>query len=185
MFEDAEEEAPAIVFIDELDSIAPKREAVSGDVERRVVAQLLSLMDGLEERGQITVIGTTNRVDAVDPALRRPGRFYREIEIGVPDRAGRREILQIHTRGMPLGDGVELDRYPETTQGFVGADVEAVCREAAQTAVREYVRATRAGDAASVDDIELTMDHFEQALEDVDGGFADDRTATEPVSGPA
>ncbi len=136
VFEEAEENEPAIVFIDELDSIAPKREEVSGDVERRVVAQLLSLMDGLEERGEITVIGTTNRVDAVDPALRRPGRFDREIEIGVPDRDGREEILRIHTRGMPLGDDVDLERYAENTHGFVGADLENLAREAAMTALR-------------------------------------------------
>ncbi|MFB6293007.1 MAG: AAA family ATPase, partial [Halonotius sp.] len=108
VFEEAEENTPAIVFIDELDAIAPKREEAGGDVERRVVAQLLSLLDGLEDRGQITVIGATNRVDAVDPALRRPGRFDREIEIGVPDTAGREEILNIHTRGMPLDDDVDL-----------------------------------------------------------------------------
>ncbi len=136
VFETAEENAPAIVFIDELDSIAPKREDVSGDVERRVVAQLLSLMDGLEERGQITVIGTTNRIDAVDPALRRPGRFDREIEIGVPDRDGREEILRIHTRGMPLDDSVDLEQYAENTQGFVGADLENLAREGAMHALR-------------------------------------------------
>jgi transitional endoplasmic reticulum ATPase len=136
VFEEAAENAPAIVFIDELDSIAPKREEVSGDVERRVVAQLLSLMDGLEERGRITVIGTTNRIDAVDPALRRPGRFDREIEIGVPDRADREEILRIHTRGMPLGDAVDLERYAENTHGFVGADLENLAKEAAMGALR-------------------------------------------------
>ena len=108
VFEEAEDNAPAIIFIDELDSIAPKREEAGGDVERRVVAQLLSLMDGLDERGEIIVIGATNRVDAIDPALRRGGRFDREIEIGVPDKEGRREILQVHTRGMPLVDGIDL-----------------------------------------------------------------------------
>ena len=117
VFDESEENEPTIVFIDELDSIAPKREEVSGDVERRVVAQLLSLMDGLGDRGQITVIGTTNRIDAIDPALRRPGRFDREIEIGVPDRDGREEILAIHTRRMPLSDDVDLGRYAENTQG--------------------------------------------------------------------
>jgi transitional endoplasmic reticulum ATPase len=136
VFEEAEENEPAIVFIDELDSIAPKREDVSGDVERRVVAQLLSLMDGLEQRGDITVIGTTNRIDAVDPALRRGGRFDREIEVGVPDTAGREEILQIHTRGMPLADDIELARYAENTHGFVGADLESLTKEAAMTALR-------------------------------------------------
>jgi len=109
VFEEASEEAPAIIFMDELDSIAPKREEAGGDVERRVVAQLLSLMDGLEERGEVVVIGATNRVDAIDPALRRGGRFDREIEVGVPDRDGRKEILQVHTRNMPLVDGIDLD----------------------------------------------------------------------------
>ncbi|MCO8245203.1 MULTISPECIES: CDC48 family AAA ATPase [unclassified Haladaptatus] len=136
VFEEAEQNAPAIIFIDELDSIAPKREEAGGDVERRVVAQLLSLMDGLEERGEVTVIAATNRVDAVDPALRRGGRFDREIEIGVPDRDGRLEILQVHTRGMPLADGVDLEEYADNTHGFVGADLESLAREAAMNALR-------------------------------------------------
>ncbi|WP_207587837.1 CDC48 family AAA ATPase [Halomontanus rarus] len=136
VFEEAEENAPAIVFIDELDSIAAKREEAGGDVERRVVAQLLSLMDGLEERGRVTVIAATNRVDAIDPALRRGGRFDREIEIGVPDKDGRKEILQVHTRGMPLSDSVDLDQYAENTHGFVGADLESLAREAAMNALR-------------------------------------------------
>ncbi len=136
IFEEAEESAPAIVFIDELDSIAPKREETGGDVERRVVAQLLSLMDGLQERGEVVVIAATNRVDAIDPALRRGGRFDREIEIGVPDRDGRLEILQVHTRGMPLADGVDLEQYAENTHGFVGADIEQLAKEGAMTALR-------------------------------------------------
>jgi len=136
IFEEAEENEPAIVFIDELDSIAPKRGEAQGDVERRVVAQLLSLMDGLEERGQVTVIAATNRVDDIDPALRRGGRFDREIEVGVPDREGRREILQVHTRGMPLADGIDLDEYAESTHGFVGADLESLTKEAAMNALR-------------------------------------------------
>jgi len=136
IFEEAEENQPAIVFIDELDSIAPKREETSGDVERRVVAQLLSMMDGLDERGQVTVIAATNRVDAIDPALRRGGRFDREIEIGVPDKQGRKEIMQVHTRGMPLADGVDLDRYAESTHGFVGADLESLTKEGAMNALR-------------------------------------------------
>ena len=136
VFEEAEENAPAIVFIDEIDSIAPKRGETSGDVERRVVAQLLSLMDGLDERGDVIVIGATNRVDALDPALRRGGRFDREIEIGVPDKAGRKEILQVHTRGMPLVDGIDLDKYAESTHGFVGADLESLTKEAAMNALR-------------------------------------------------
>ena len=136
VFEEAEENAPAIVFIDEIDSIAPKRGETSGDVERRVVAQLLSLMDGLDERGDVIVIGATNRVDALDPALRRGGRFDREIEIGVPDKEGRKEILQVHTRGMPLTDGIDLDQYAENTHGFVGADLESLTKEAAMNALR-------------------------------------------------
>ena len=136
VFEEATENAPAIVFIDEIDSIAPKRGETSGDVERRVVAQLLSLMDGLEERGQVTVIGATNRLDALDPALRRGGRFDREIEIGVPDKAGRKEVLQVHTRGMPLVDGIDLDQYAESTHGFVGADLESLAKESAMNALR-------------------------------------------------
>ncbi len=136
VFEEAEQNAPAIVFIDELDSIAPKREEAGGDVERRVVAQLLSLMDGLESRGEVTVIAATNRVDAVDPALRRPGRFDREIEIGVPDREGRLEIMQVHTRGMPMADGVDLEEYADNTHGFVGADLENLAKEGAMNALR-------------------------------------------------
>ncbi|MFB6310009.1 MAG: CDC48 family AAA ATPase [Salinirussus sp.] len=172
IFEEAEENAPAIIFIDELDSIAPKREEVGGDVERRVVAQLLSLMDGLEERGQITVIGTTNRIDAIDPALRRPGRFDREIEIGVPDRSGREEILRIHTRGMPLGDGVDLDRYAESTQGFVGADLENLAKEAAMGALRR-IRPELDLDKEEIpadvlDSIEVTADDFKAALRGIE-----------------
>jgi transitional endoplasmic reticulum ATPase len=136
VFEEAEENAPAIVFIDEIDSIAPKRGETSGDVERRVVAQLLSLMDGMDERKDVVVIGATNRLDALDPALRRGGRFDREIEIGVPDRDGRLEILQVHTRGMPLADGVSLEQYAESTHGFVGADLESLAKEGAMNALR-------------------------------------------------
>jgi transitional endoplasmic reticulum ATPase len=139
IFEDAKEESPAIIFIDELDSIAPKREDVTGEVERRVVAQLLTMMDGLETRGQVIVIAATNRVDSVDPALRRPGRFDREIEIGVPDETGRKEILQIHTRGMPLSDDVSLDHLADETHGFVGADIESLTKEAAMKALRRYL----------------------------------------------
>lgn len=138
-FDEAKEKAPAIIFIDELDSIAPKRGEVTGEVERRVVAQLLSLMDGLEGRGEVIVIGATNRVNDIDMALRRPGRFDREIEIGVPDTKGRYEILQIHTRGMPLNKGVDLHKISEKTHGFVGADVEALAKEAAMLAIREVI----------------------------------------------
>ncbi len=138
-FEDAEKNAPSIIFIDELDSIAPKREDVQGEVERRVVAQLLTLMDGLSKRGHVIVIGATNREDAIDPALRRPGRFDREIEIGVPTRAGRKEILQIHTRRMPLEEGFDLDRFVEVTYGFVGADLASLAREAAMKTLVRYI----------------------------------------------
>ncbi len=139
IFRKAEEDAPSIIFIDELDAIAPKRSEVVGEVEKRVVAQLLALMDGLETRGQVIVIGATNRPNALDPALRRPGRFDREIEIGIPDRNARREILQIHTRGMPLADDVDLDRLAEITRGYTGADLAALCREAAMKAIRRIL----------------------------------------------
>jgi transitional endoplasmic reticulum ATPase len=139
VFEEARENAPTIIFIDELDSIAPRREDVTGEVERRVVAQLLTMMDGLEERGQVVVIGATNRVDAIDAALRRPGRFDREIEIGVPPESDRIEILKIHTRGMPLADDVSLDSLSHQTHGFVGADLAALAREAAIRALRRYL----------------------------------------------
>ena len=139
IFEDATEESPSIIFIDELDSIAPKREEVTGEVERRVVAQLLTMMDGLEERGQVIVIAATNRVDSVDPALRRPGRFDREIEIGVPDVQDRQEIFNIHTRGMPLADDVDIERLSNETHGFVGADIASLAKEGAMKALRRYL----------------------------------------------
>jgi len=141
MFDEAEQHAPAIIFIDEIDSIAPKREEMTGDrqVERRVVAQLLALMDGLQSRGQVIVIAATNIPNALDPALRRPGRFDREIVIGVPDAAGRREILDIHTRGMPLAAEVDLAALAFQTPGFVGADIAALCREAAMSALRRLI----------------------------------------------
>jgi transitional endoplasmic reticulum ATPase len=139
IFQEAQKNAPSIIFIDELDSIAPKREEVTGEVERRVVAQLLSLMDGLTARGKVVVIGATNRINAIDPALRRPGRFDREIELGVPDRNGRLDILQIHTRGMPLGDDVNLERLADISHGFVGADLQALAKEAALRALRRIL----------------------------------------------
>ncbi|MBC7109522.1 MAG: AAA family ATPase, partial [Archaeoglobi archaeon] len=139
IFEKAEETAPSIIFIDEIDSIAPKREEVTGEVERRVVAQLLTLMDGLKSRGKVVVIAATNRPDAVDPALRRPGRFDREIEIGVPDKQGRKEILEVHTRKMPLAEDVDLEELAEITHGFVGADIAALCKEAAMNALRRVI----------------------------------------------
>lgn len=139
VFEQAEKNAPSIIFIDEIDSIAPKREEVSGEVERRVVAQLLSLMDGMSTRGKVVVIGATNRVNAIDPALRRPGRFDREIEIGVPDRNGRLEVLQIHTRGMPLAKDVNLEKLADISHGFVGADLQALSKEAGIRALRRIL----------------------------------------------
>ncbi|ERH01898.1 MAG: ATPase of the AAA+ class, partial [Halonotius sp. J07HN6] len=172
VFEEAEENTPAIVFIDELDAIAPKREEAGGDVERRVVAQLLSLLDGLEDRGQITVIGATNRVDAVDPALRRPGRYDREIEIGVPDTAGREEILNIHTRGMPLDEDIDLGKYADHTHGFVGADLESLAKEAAMGALRRVRPDLDLDDeeiAADVlDSIAVTDDDFRDALRGIE-----------------
>jgi transitional endoplasmic reticulum ATPase len=171
VFEDAEENAPAIVFIDELDSIAPKRGETSGDVERRVVAQLLSLMDGLEERGQVTVIGATNRVDSLDPALRRGGRFDREIEIGVPDKGGRKEIMQVHTRGMPLADDVNLDTYAENTHGFVGADLESLTKEAAMNALRrirpDLDLEQDEIDADVLESLQVTENDFRDALKGI------------------
>ena len=139
IFREAEENAPSIIFIDEIDSIAPKRMDTSGEVERRVVSQLLSLMDGLRGRGEIICIGATNRINSLDEALRRPGRFDREIEFGVPNVKGRKEIFQIHTRGMPLEEDVNLDEYSETTHGFVGADIMAICREAAMFSLRRIL----------------------------------------------
>jgi len=172
VFDEAEENAPAIVFIDEIDSIAPKRGETQGDVERRVVAQLLSLMDGLEERGQVIVIGATNRVDAVDPALRRGGRFDREIEIGVPDKNGRKEILQVHTRGMPLVEGIDLDQYAENTHGFVGADLESLAKESAMNALRrirpELDLESDQIDAEVLEHLEVTQNDFKQALKGIE-----------------
>jgi transitional endoplasmic reticulum ATPase len=139
VFQQAEKNAPSIIFIDEIDSIAPKREEVSGEVERRIVAQLLSLMDGMSSRGKVVVIGATNRINAIDPALRRPGRFDREIELGVPDRNGRLEILQIHTRGMPLDKDVNLEKLADISHGFVGADLQALSKEAAIGALRRVL----------------------------------------------
>jgi transitional endoplasmic reticulum ATPase len=139
VFQEAERNAPSIIFIDEIDSIAPKREEVSNEVERRIVAQLLSLMDGMTSRGKVVVIAATNRINAIDPALRRPGRFDREIEIGVPNKEGRLEILQIHTRGMPLDKDVDLQKLADISHGFVGADLHALAREAAMRALRRIL----------------------------------------------
>ncbi|MGI0102843.1 MAG: CDC48 family AAA ATPase [Nitrosotalea sp.] len=139
LFKQAEENTPSIIFIDEIDSIAPKREEVTGEVEKRIVSQLLTLMDGMKSRGKVVVIAATNRPDSIDPALRRPGRFDREIEIGIPDAAGRKEILDIHTRGMPLEDKVNLEQIAKVTHGFVGADLEILAKEAAMRSLRRIL----------------------------------------------
>lgn len=139
IFKEARESSPSIIFIDEIDAIAPKREEAFGDVEKRVVAQLLALMDGMSERGQVIVLGATNRPESLDPALRRPGRFDREIEIGVPNAEGRLEILQIHTRGMPLSEDIDLQELAAELHGYTGADIKALCREAAMKALRRYL----------------------------------------------
>ena len=139
IFKEAREKSPSIIFIDEIDSIAPKREEVTGEVERRVVSQMLALMDGLEGRGKVIVIAATNRPNALDPALRRPGRFDREIEIRIPDKKGRHEILLIHTRNMPLSDDVNLEKLAAITHGFVGADLEYLCKESAMKCLRRLL----------------------------------------------
>ncbi|WP_129629009.1 CDC48 family AAA ATPase [Candidatus Oscillochloris fontis] len=174
IFEDARKRAPAIIFIDEIDAIAPKREDLSGDrqVERRVVAQLLALMDGLESRGNVIVIAATNLPNSLDPALRRPGRFDREISINVPDKDGRAEILEIHTRGMPLAAEVNLDRLASVTHGFVGADLQALCREAAMGALRRLLPDIDFSQAQIPYDklmaLEVLPDDFAAALADIE-----------------
>jgi len=174
VFEEARENAPSIIFIDELDSIAPRREEVTGEVERRVVAQLLTMMDGLEERGQVVVIGATNRVDAIDAALRRPGRFDREIEIGVPSELDRIEILKIHTRGMPLSEDVSLDALAQQTHGFVGADLAALAREAAIRALRRYLP-----------DLDLDAEEVPQEILDTLKVYASDFRSAQRDVGPS
>ena len=169
-FEEAEENAPSIIFIDELDAIAPKREEVSGEVERRVVAQLLTLMDGLKSRGQVVVIGATNRVDSLDGALRRPGRFDREIEIGVPDKDGRREVLQIHTRGMPLDEKVDLDEIAEITHGFVGADLQSLCKESAMRVIRRVLSEIKGDEEIPQETLKkmiINKNDFKEALKEI------------------
>jgi transitional endoplasmic reticulum ATPase len=172
MFKEAEDNAPSIIFIDEIDAIAPKREEVTGEVERRVVAQLLALMDGLKMRGKIVVIGATNRPDALDPALRRPGRFDREIVIGVPDRDGRKEVLQIHSRGMPLAEDVDLDEMADNTHGFVGADLESLCKEAAMSALRKILPDIDLEEESIspeiLENIQVTKDDFKEAHRSVE-----------------
>ncbi len=168
IFKEAEENAPSIIFVDEIDAIAPKREDVTGEVERRIVAQLLACMDGLKSRGQVIVIGATNRPDALDPALRRPGRFDREIEIGVPDRNGRLEILQIHTRNMPLADDVDLEKIADITHGYVGADLAALVKEAAMSALRRVLPEINLDEdelpPEVLEKLQVTMEDFKNAL---------------------
>ena len=170
IFKEAKEKAPSIIFIDEIDSIAPKREEVTGEVERRVVSQLLSIMDGLEARGKVIVIAATNRPNALDPALRRPGRFDREIEIKVPDKRGRLEILQIHTRNMPLDTDVDQDRIAAVTHGFVGADLEYLCKEAAMKCLRRLLPELNLEDekisVETLNKLVITMNDFDFALKD-------------------
>jgi transitional endoplasmic reticulum ATPase len=174
VFEDAQKHAPAIIFIDEIDAIAPKREEMGGEkqVERRVVAQLLALMDGLESRGEIIVIAATNIPNTIDPALRRPGRFDREISIPIPDRNGRLQILQIYTRGMPLSEDVTLERLADITHGFVGADIEALAREAAMSALRKILPKIDFELAdipyETLMELQVTMDNFLEAMTEVE-----------------
>ncbi len=171
VFKEAEKNAPSIIFFDEIDAIAPKRDEVVGEVERRVVAQLLSAMDGMEARGQVIVIAATNRVNSIDEALRRPGRFDREMEIGVPSKSGRLEIFQIHTRGMPLAKSVDLDYLAGITHGFVGADIEALAKEAAMKALRRYLPKINLEEETIppevLESLEVTKDDFQEALKDV------------------
>jgi transitional endoplasmic reticulum ATPase len=171
IFSEAEENSPSIIFIDELDAIAPKREEVTGEVEKRIVSQLLTLMDGLKARGQVTILAATNRPNAIDPALRRPGRFDREIEIGVPDKKGRLEILQIHTRGMPLAENVRLEDIAAKTHGFIGADLQSLCKESAMKALRRILPKINLEDEQIpqeiLDEIRVTKDDFENAQREI------------------
>ncbi|MBT7244332.1 MAG: CDC48 family AAA ATPase [Euryarchaeota archaeon] len=172
IFDEAANNAPAIVFVDEIDSICPKREDVSGEVERRVVAQMLTLMDGMQGRDNVIVIGATNRRDALDPALRRPGRFDREIEIGVPDREGRKEILDVHTRQMPIADDFDVDWVLENSYGFVGADLAALVREAAMKALRRYLPEIDLEEDTIppevLEKMEVRMDDFRVAIREIE-----------------
>ena len=172
IFDDAASNAPAVIFIDELDSIAPKREDVSGEVERRVVAQLLTLMDGMQGRDNVVVIGATNRPDAIDQALRRPGRFDRELEIGVPDKNGRREIVNIHTRGMPIADDFDMEWVLDNSYGFVGADISSLSREAAMKALRRYLPEIDLDQdeipPEVLEKLEVQMNDFKIAIRDIE-----------------
>jgi len=171
IFQQAQQNAPSIIFIDELDAIAPKREEVTGEVERRVVAQLLALMDGLSGRGNVIVIGATNRPSALDPALRRPGRFDREIEIGVPDKQGRYEVIQIHTRGMPLAEDVDLKKLAEMSHGYTGADLSSLGRETAMKALRRYLPQIDLEEErvppSVLDKMQVTMEDFNNAYKEI------------------
>ena len=172
IFKNAESNAPSIIFIDELDSLAPKREEAEGEAEQRIVAQLLTLMDGLKSRGQVIVIGATNRPNIIDPALRRPGRFDREIEIGVPNKKERHEILKIHTKNMPLAQDVDLEALASMTHGFVGADLSALCREAAMKALKNAIQQIKKDDVKLEDalrslKLEVTQQDFVDALKEV------------------
>src|SRR5881628_865280 len=171
VFREAEQNAPSIIFIDEIDSIAPKREEVTGEVEKRVVSQLLSVMDGLQSRGKVVVIAATNRPNAIDPALRRPGRFDREIEIRVPNKRGRYEILQIHTRHMPLQQDVDLEKLASVSHGFVGADLEYLCKEAAMKTLRRMLPELKLEEERlspeTLDNLIVTGEDFENSLKDI------------------
>ena len=169
IFEEAQKNAPSIIFIDEIDAIAPRREEVTGEVEKRVVAQLLTLMDGLKERGRVIVIGATNRPDALDPALRRPGRFDREIEIRPPDKRARKEILQVHVRNMPLAEDVDLEKIAEMTHGYTGADLAALVKEAAMSALRRFIKSGKIDlnkpiPAEVLKQLKVTMSDFLEAM---------------------
>jgi transitional endoplasmic reticulum ATPase len=174
IFEQAEKNSPSIIFIDEIDAIAPKREEVRGEVEKRVVSQLLTLLDGLKTRGKLIVIGATNIPNSVDPALRRPGRFDREIELGVPNKDGRKEILQIHTRGMPLSNDIDIDNTADITYGYVGADLAALCKEAAMHALRRLlpdlgiIKEDKPIDQNILKKLAVTKDDFDHALKMVE-----------------
>jgi len=171
IFTQAEENSPSIIFIDEIDSIAPKREEVSGELERRIVSQLLTLMDGMKSRGKVVVIAATNRPDSIDPALRRPGRFDREIEIGIPDEDGRFDILSIHTRGMPLDEDVDIKQIAKTTHGFVGADLEVLSKEAAMRSLRKIIPEINLDEEEIskevLQKIKINKDDFTYALKEV------------------
>jgi transitional endoplasmic reticulum ATPase len=171
IFTQAEENSPSIIFIDEIDSIAPKRDEVSGELEKRIVSQLLTLMDGMKSRGKVVVIAATNRPDSIDPALRRPGRFDREVEIGIPDDEGRFDILSIHTRGMPIDEKVNLKQISKTTHGFVGADLEVLSKEAAMRSLRRILPEIDLDEdkisSEILQKIEITSDDFREALKEV------------------